>query len=153
LVAASESTALLPAVAELEATLLPHPWGQDSLGSTLAQAGTLLAVAEDPSSRLLSYCVIQQICDEATVLQVGTARAAQGQGLASRLLQQCIEQLSTTGCVTLWLEVRAGNAAAIGLYQRLGFVTETVRKRYYPPLLPGAPDEDAWVMRYNFSPA
>ena len=133
--------------------LLPHPWGQDSLGSTLAQAGMLLAVAEDESSRLLSYCLIQQVCDEATVLQVGTARAAQGQGLASRLLRRCLEQLATTGCATLWLEVRASNAAAIGLYQRLGFVTETVRPRYYPPLLPGAPDEDACVMRYRFPPS
>jgi len=152
LVAASGAAALLPAVAELEATLLPHPWGQDSLAGTLAQAGTLLAVAEDESSRLLSYCLIQQICDEATVLQVGTARAAQGRGLASQLLRRCIEQLSTMGCVVLWLEVRASNAAAIALYQRLGFVTEAIRMRYYPPVLPGTADEDAWVMRYNFQP-
>ncbi|MNR57792.1 ribosomal-protein-alanine N-acetyltransferase [compost metagenome] len=34
--------------------------------------------------------------------------------------------------VTLWLEVRASNRAAIALYEDLGFNEVTVRRNYYP---------------------
>ncbi|MEN1508294.1 ribosomal-protein-alanine N-acetyltransferase, partial [Pseudomonas aeruginosa] len=33
---------------------------------------------------------------------------------------------------TLWLEVRASNAAAIALYESLGFNEATIRRNYYP---------------------
>jgi ribosomal-protein-alanine N-acetyltransferase len=34
--------------------------------------------------------------------------------------------------VTLWLEVRASNVAAIALYESLGFNEATIRRNYYP---------------------
>ncbi len=144
---------LASAVADLESTLWQHPWGTQSLQSTLDQPGTLLLIAENAVGQLVSYCLIQQVLDEATVLQVGTAQFAQRQGLARTLLHQAIEHLRATDCQTLWLEVRAGNEAAIALYLQLGFVREAVRKRYYPPLVPGQQDEDAVVMRYSIGTA
>ena len=36
------------------------------------------------------------------------------------------------GIRTLWLEVRASNAAAIALYESLGFNEATIRRNYYP---------------------
>ena len=44
----------------------------------------------------------------------------------------------------LWLEVRASNARAMAVYQRLGFKRVGTRKAYYP-LSPGQ-REDAVVM-------
>ncbi|MDI5829483.1 GNAT family N-acetyltransferase, partial [Salmonella enterica subsp. enterica serovar Kentucky] len=37
------------------------------------------------------------------------------------LLEHLIDELEKRGVVTLWLEVRASNAAAIALYESLGF--------------------------------
>ena len=48
------------------------------------------------------------------------------------------------GAVCATLEVRASNAAAIHLYEDLGFVQSTVRKQYYPDN-----KEDAVVMMLN----
>lgn len=153
LACAPQPLPLIAALAQLESLLLPHPWGEASLTSTLAQPGIVLAVAEDEGGRLLAYCLIQQVLDEATVLQMGTAPCAQRQGIAGRLLSLGLTALQASGCVTLWLEVRASNTAARALYRRLGFVVETVRKRYYPALVPGEPDEDALVMRRPLDPA
>ncbi len=141
----AERPALAPPLAALEAELEPHPWGEDSLRRTLAQPETQLAVLEDLDGTIRSYCLMQQVLDEATILQVGTARAAQRQGLAKRLLGFCHATLRALGCRTLWLEVRAHNAPAIALYHQLGFAKTGVRPRYYPPLTPGGPEEDALV--------
>ncbi len=46
-----------------------------------------------------------------------------------------------SGAEAMQLEVRASNGAAIGLYQRLGFVEQGRRKGYY-----SAPAEDAVLM-------
>lgn len=153
LVSDAERPLLASQVAALEAVLEPHPWGEDSLRSTLDQPQTLLAVIEDPHSAILSYCLIQSVLDEATLLQVGTAHAAQRQGLARTLILFCADTLGAQGCQTLWLEVRASNTAARALYQQLGFVQTGVRTRYYPPLVPGAPEEDALLLSLPLRPS
>lgn len=141
------SAALLANIAALEAELFPTPWGERSLADTISQTGTLLAVAEDNDSQLVGYCLISQVIDEATVLQVATAQRMQRQGLASQLIALGEAELRARDCATLWLEVRARNAAATALYEKLGFRTEAVRKRYYPALSSGEPEDDARVMR------
>ena len=42
------------------------------------------------------------------------------------------DELEKRGVATLWLEVRASNAAAIALYESLGFNEATIRRNYYP---------------------
>ena len=52
-------------------------------------------------------------------------RAWRGQGLGRRLAEAVLGQLRQTGAVRrVDLEVRADNAPAIGLYERLGFIVE-----------------------------
>ncbi len=53
-------------------------------------------------------------------------------GFGRRLLHVLIEQLTRRGVVTLWLEVRASNAAAIALYDDLGF-NQVTSQRQWPP--------------------
>ena len=48
------------------------------------------------------------------------------------LLEHLIDELEKRGVATLWLEVRASNAAAIALYESLGFNEATIRRNYYP---------------------
>ena len=43
-----------------------------------------------------------------------------------------LDELEKRGVATLWLEVRASNAAAIALYESLGFNEATIRRNYYP---------------------
>lgn len=48
------------------------------------------------------------------------------------VLEHLIDELEKRGVATLWLEVRASNAAAIALYESLGFNEATIRRNYYP---------------------
>jgi len=47
-------------------------------------------------------------------------------GLGSRLVSQCIEHAQSLGFALIRLEVESQNSAAMRLYQKLGFVVDTV---------------------------
>jgi len=64
-----------------------------------------------------------------------------GRILLEKVLGICREK----GGVTLYLEVRTSNSAAISLYHQAGFVSTGVRSRYYEN------GEDAILMEYNFN--
>ena len=64
------------------------------------------------------------------------------QGIAENLITHLIQELKNRGSHALMLEVRASNAPAIALYEKLGFRQVGLRKNYYRN-----PKEDALILR------
>ncbi|MER0122736.1 ribosomal protein S18-alanine N-acetyltransferase [Streptococcus sp. ZJ93] len=112
------------------------PWTVEQIESDLRQPETVYYLAKE-GQKLLGFLVVQQVVDELEILQIAVKKDAQGQGIAGRLLD-CIE--SFAGAV--FLEVRASNQRAKGLYERYGFEEIGRRKGYYH-----GPIEDAIVMK------
>ncbi|HEY3354811.1 MAG TPA: GNAT family N-acetyltransferase [Polyangia bacterium] len=69
---------------------------------------------------------------EAELLRIGVRPEARGQGVGARLLAGCEAALAGAGIRRLFLEVRAGNAAARALYAAGGWAPCGRRARYYP---------------------
>lgn len=65
----------------------------------------------------------EEISHTATV-GMGVSKSHRGKGLGERLLQACVASARRLGLEKLELEVFATNAAARGLYRKLGFVEE-----------------------------
>jgi ribosomal-protein-alanine N-acetyltransferase len=65
--------------------------------------------------------------------------------LARHLFAALAVELALAGILEIILEVRASNAAALGLYRLLGFAETGRRPRYYHD-----PVEDAVLMRLKF---
>ena len=63
-------------------------------------------------------------------------------GIAEKLVLALVEELKKKGSHALMLEVRASNAPAIALYEKLGFLQVGCRKNYYRN-----PKEDALILR------
>jgi ribosomal protein S18 acetylase RimI-like enzyme len=61
----------------------------------------------------------------AFITNVSVLPAWHGHGLARRLLERCIQEMTHLGMKHIDLEVSCGNIAAINLYQKLGFMTRT----------------------------
>ncbi len=61
--------------------------------------------------------------------------------MATGLLRYLMEKGDRAGLTAYTLEVRVSNAAAIGLYEKLGFVSEGIRPDFYEK-----PTEDAVIM-------
>jgi ribosomal protein S18 acetylase RimI-like enzyme len=59
------------------------------------------------------------------ILSVGVKPEAQGEGIASRLVQQAITRFERMGAPSIRLEVRPQNKAALRVYEKLGFVVRS----------------------------
>ncbi len=79
---------------------------------------------------------------QADVLTIAVRESHWGQGIGSALLDALIQAARDHDCAEVFLEVRADNSRAHGLYTRRGFEEIGVRRGYYQPS--GA---DAIVMR------
>lgn len=81
--------------------------------------------------------------DDAEILNIETLPSHRRQGLAQSLLVEAFDWARQNQRQVVWLEVRAGNDAAVSLYRKTGFVQISTRKRYY------SDGEDALVMKYT----
>jgi [ribosomal protein S18]-alanine N-acetyltransferase len=79
---------------------------------------------------------------QADVLTIAVRQAYWGKGIGSALLSALLSAARDRGCAEVFLEVRADNPRAHGLYQRRGFEDIGVRRGYYQPS-----GVDAIVMR------
>jgi ribosomal-protein-alanine N-acetyltransferase len=161
---------LLPAdlvdVLALEHELFPDdPWTPEMFADELAQpAGTRLyllaeAAAGDGgvdqseivsgrgavgSTVMAGYAGMMFITGgtQADVLTIAVRPPYWGQGVGSALLAALLGAARERGCTEVFLEVRADNPRAQGLYKRRGFEEIGVRRGYYQPS-----GTDAIVMR------
>jgi len=88
-------------------------------------AATWLVTYGSPGAPSVESCgTIQGIIDESglgSIQNIGVTPGHRGKGVASRLIQQALAGFRDAGLSRAMLEVTAQNAAAIRLYQRLGF--------------------------------
>lgn len=120
----------LDAVAALEASLQVFPWSRGNFADSL-EAGHSAWVMRRGGD-LVGFSVMMRVVDEAHLLNIGVARAYQGQGYGARMLRHVMENAHLTGAATLFLEVRQSNERAVDLYRHFGFRQIGLRKGYYP---------------------
>ncbi len=94
---------------------------------------------------IVGYAILRLGPDTADVLRVGVDSDHQRAGVASTLLAGLVARSVGAGCQRLLLEVASDNAAALGLYRRLGFTAVADRPRYY------SDGGDAVVMQLDLS--
>lgn len=130
---------------ERERLTTPHPWTASSLkGSLLGSADCLLIQKHKDT---LGYLVVQQVLDEAELLNfvIFKPHGSKGYGYAALLKLQ--DQLLSAGIRKIHLEVRASNHVARALYQKAGFTRTALRANYYRPGGASVADrEDAILM-------
>lgn len=61
-------------------------------------------------------------------LGMGVLAPYRGRGIGTKLLQACVEKAWVKGITRIELEARADNAAAIALYEKLGFQHEALKR-------------------------
>ncbi len=127
-------------VAAIEARMFGDPWPAASFREMLAQRHTIALVGEE-AEQVVGYAIGTAIADEGEVLNLAVDTPWQRRGFGRTLVERLLELLQERGALALYLEVRASNQAAIGLYRGFGFQPMGRRKGYYR-----APREDAVTM-------
>ena len=129
------------AVAELEKICFSDPWSLKSVRSELDNPLSLWLVAVE-EDRVAGYIGSQSVLGESDMMNVAVHPDFRRQGIGQMLVAALADELKQAGNRCLTLEVRASNAPAIALYQKLGFEQVGLRKNYYRN-----PREDAKILR------
>jgi ribosomal-protein-alanine N-acetyltransferase len=120
----------LTAIEEIERSAYPTPWSRSMFAGELSKPSSIcLGAFEDEA--LLGYLITSRYVDAWHVMNVAVAPGRQRKGIASALLSRLFEQTADDDRRGYTLEVRVSNAAAIALYERLGFESRGVRRGYY----------------------
>jgi ribosomal-protein-alanine N-acetyltransferase len=137
----------LPRVMEIERGLKDAPhWSRVTWEAVMAPAAVrprVAVVAEvTEASSVVGFAVGAVAGPEAELESIGVAGEWQRRGVARQMFRSLAGELRRAGVRELFLEVRASNQAAVGLYGSLGFAEAGLRARYYSD-----PEEDAVLMR------
>jgi ribosomal-protein-alanine N-acetyltransferase len=132
-------------VMEIAAGLEGAPqWPETAYAAALEPVGLRrIALVALGAEGVAGFAVASVVGAEAELESIGVDAASQRRGLGTRLLEALAGELLGAGAEELFLEVRAGNERALGLYRRTGFVETGRRMGYY-----AEPKEDAVLMRY-----
>lgn len=122
-------------IAEVCRRCFTDPWSIDAVESTLRAEQNFVFAA---NCGKLGFAAASLALDTADILDVAVIPEMRGRGIARAMLLALIDALRENGAQSIFLEVRASNAPAIGLYTSLGFKPCGVRKNYYT-----SPREDA----------
>lgn len=100
---------------------------------------------ERSSQSLAGYIVARLGADELHINNVAVRENYRQRGIGRALLDRILAAGRRSRCQSAYLELRAGNSAALSLYEKCGFRVTARRVRYYSD-----PVEDALVMMIQF---
>jgi ribosomal-protein-alanine N-acetyltransferase len=130
----------IPAVLEIEQTSFSTPWSREFFLNEIYKKNTVCNVAVSGGS-VIGYLCADALQHKSHILNLAVHPDFRRRGVAARLLHEAREELKKNGCAFMYLKVRVSNTGAQKFYERFGFKTESIRKKYY-----GNPDEDALLM-------
>ena len=120
----------------------PNAWSSSQIEAELLRPNGIQRLLVCPiDQHLVGMTLGWQIQDEAELIRIAVAPRHRRSGLGKRLMHDFLGHVTATGGRSCFLEVRADNTAAIGLYSFHKFSRYAIRENYYRD---GC---DAWMMR------
>ena len=118
----------LPAIEAIERRCYATPWSRSMFAGEIAKpGGVCLGAFQD--GRMVGYLICSRYDTVWHIMNVAVDPSRRRHGIATALLNRVLERVETDAQLTL--EVRRSNAGAITLYERFGFRSAGVRRRYY----------------------
>ena len=125
----------------IEESSFTRPWSKKALGESAKRDDTVFVVAQR-CGETVGYACAYVSFDEAELVRIATDLKNRRLGIGVALLSGVEERAAAKGALSVVLEVRKSNEAAIGLYQKYGYENLGIRKNFYD-----FPKEDAVIMR------
>lgn len=130
----------LEQVCRLEEENFSMPWSLSAFREMVNHPDAYYFVAVD-RDRVCGTCGIRNLAGEGELTNVVIREEYRGSGLGQRLIGEALHEAREAGMHAFTLEVRKSNAAAIHVYEKLGFRSEGIRPNFYEK-----PAEDAVIM-------
>lgn len=137
-----EGDADLEGVLAVEAESFTSPWTRDMYAWELQNRSVChIYVVRTPQEPVIGFCAFWLVFDEIHINNVAIRPPYRGQGVGTSLMHHVLAEARRLGARRATLEVRASNAGARRLYERLGFYVAATRPHYY-----SHPVEDALIL-------
>ena len=138
----------LDGVVEVESESFTNPWTREMYASELREGSVChILVVRTDEHPVVGFCAFWLVCDEIHINNLAIRPVLRGQGLGTALVREVLAQAQVLGATRATLEVRASNAGALRLYERLGFCHSGTRRSYYTN-----PVEDALILWWDRKP-
>ena len=124
---------------DMEKACFSDPWDLVSIGAELMFEDTCYLIAEKEGAPV-GFAGLRYISGEVHIMNICVLPKYRRRGIGEKLLLALISRGEGKNSEGYTLEVRAGNAPAISLYEKHGFVSSGIRKGYY------SNGEDAVIM-------
>jgi ribosomal-protein-alanine N-acetyltransferase len=135
----------LPQVVAVERRAFTTPWSLAMFVLELSKPSGICLAAE-VEAELVGYLICSRYDTVWHVMNIAVDTDRRRRGIATALISALLERVGEDAQITL--EVRKSNTGAIALYERFGFRSAGVRRRYYADN-----GEDAVIMwRTNTAP-
>ena len=131
---------VLDGVAELEKLCFSQPWSRKSL-ELLINDGIGVGMVCRKDGMVCAYGGMLCTVDEGQITNIATHPDFRKQGYGRAIVEALVKYAKSNRLLSVSLEVRESNKAAISLYQSLGFKVEGKRKDFYTK-----PTESALIM-------
>lgn len=125
----------------IETECFPSPWSEASFINELETNKLAKYYVVDLEGLVVAYLGVWNILDEGHITNVAVSPSYRGRGYGLALVEHLKTASLAIGVKLLTLEVRVSNVAAIALYEKMGFETQGIRKKYYQDN-----GEDAMIM-------
>lgn len=120
------------------------PWPRQAFIDEMTRNIVSYYIVMEQGAEIVGYMGMWVIVDEAHITNIAVHPKARRQKIAELAVRQMMLLAKERGAIRMTLEVRKSNAAAIALYEKIGFVSSGLRKDYYIE-----PREDAIIMWVN----
>ena len=123
----------LPQVTAIERRAYPTPWSLAMFVLELSKPSGVCLAAETgdgPERELVGYLICSRYDTVWHVMNIAVDPDRRRHGIATALLTALLREVAERGA-QVTLEVRRSNTGALALYERFGFRSAGVRRRYY----------------------
>ncbi len=120
----------LPEVIAIERRAFTTPWSLAMFVMELSKRGGVCLTARGDDGRIAGYLVCSRYDDVWHLMNICVDPRKRRQGIGAALLEALIEAIDDP-LARVTLEVRMSNASAAALYERFGFRSAGIRRRYY----------------------
>ena len=132
----------LDGVLAVESESFTNPWTRDMYAWELQNRSMChILVVRTADCRVAGFCAFWLVFDEIHINNIALRPDFRARGIGTALLREVLEEGHRLGGRRATLEVRASNAGARKLYERMGFYVAGVRRNYY-----SEPVEDALIL-------
>ena len=135
-------------VSEIEKETFSQPWSAHAFEESVRDDNAVFLVAEDVGEKgvpeIVGYIGMYVSAPEGEITNVAVREECRGNGCGNLLLQAMEQWAQKHRIERIVLEVRSGNAGAIHVYEKNGFVKLGIRKNFYQ-----FPQEDADIMEWK----